>query len=65
MRVSKSAIWLKKDRGTHEWQIDLVQVLEKLRLFERQTPLRGGAGTATAPAEESEPESPAETMTTD
>ena len=36
MRVSKSAVWLKKDRGTHEWQIELVQVLEKLRLFERQ-----------------------------
>jgi transcription-repair coupling factor (superfamily II helicase) len=36
VRVSKSAVWLKKDRGTHEWQIELVQVLEKLRLFERQ-----------------------------
>jgi transcription-repair coupling factor (superfamily II helicase) len=36
VRVSKSAIWLKKDRGTHEWQIELVQVLEKLRLFERK-----------------------------
>ena len=35
VRVSKSAIWLKKDRGTHEWQIELVQILEKLRLFER------------------------------
>ena len=45
VRVSKSAVWLKKDRGTHEWQIELVQVLEKLRLFERKaepTP-RGGA----------------------
>ncbi len=48
VRVSKSAIWLKKDRGTHEWQIELVQVLEKLRLFERTpgaTPERGAAGT--------------------
>jgi transcription-repair coupling factor (superfamily II helicase) len=36
VRVSKSAVWLKKDRGTHEWQIELVQVLEKLRLFERK-----------------------------
>ena len=61
VRVSKSAIWLKKDRGTHEWQIELVQVLEKLRLFERESPPRGG----TTPAEEREPESPAETMSTD
>ena len=36
VRVSKSAIWLRKDRGTHEWQVELVQVLEKLRLFERR-----------------------------
>jgi transcription-repair coupling factor (superfamily II helicase) len=45
VRVSKSAIWLKKDRGTHEWQIELVQVLEKLRLFERQAeqPTHDGA----------------------
>jgi transcription-repair coupling factor (superfamily II helicase) len=35
VRVSKSAVWLKKDRGTHEWQIELVQILERLRLFER------------------------------
>jgi transcription-repair coupling factor (superfamily II helicase) len=39
VRVSKSAIWLKKDRGTHEWQIELVQVLEKLRLFDRKADL--------------------------
>jgi len=39
VRVSKTAVWLKKDRSTHEWQIDLVQILEKLRLFERQTPV--------------------------
>jgi hypothetical protein len=36
VRVSKTAIWLRKDRGTHEWQIELVQVLEKMRQFERQ-----------------------------
>lgn len=38
VRVSKTAVWLKKDRGTHEWQIELVQILERLRLFERETP---------------------------
>ena len=37
VRVSKSAIWLKINRGTHEWQVELVQILEKLRLFERKT----------------------------
>jgi transcription-repair coupling factor (superfamily II helicase) len=36
VRVSKSAIWLKKERGTHEWQVELVQVLEKLRQFTRK-----------------------------
>jgi transcription-repair coupling factor (superfamily II helicase) len=36
VRVSKSAVWLKKERGTHEWQVELVQVLEKLRLFVRK-----------------------------
>lgn len=35
-RVSKSAVWLKQVRGTHEWQVELVQVLEKLRLFQRK-----------------------------
>jgi transcription-repair coupling factor (superfamily II helicase) len=53
VRVSKSAIWLKKDRGTHEWQIELVQVLEKLRLFERQSPpeSRGEAVAANVAAD--------------
>ena len=61
VRVSKTAIWLKKDRGTHEWQIELVQVLEKLRQFERQSaPVsRGYAVADTAdepePAEETPP----------
>ncbi|MCW5846038.1 MAG: transcription-repair coupling factor [Anaerolineae bacterium] len=48
VRVSKSAVWLKKDRGTHEWQVELVQVLEKLRLFERQTSPTTPAQMATA-----------------
>lgn len=47
VRVSKTAVWLKKDRGTHEWQIELVQILEKLRLFKRETP----AITVPIPAE--------------
>ncbi len=54
VRVSKSAIWLKKDRGTHEWQIELVQVLEKLRLFERQP--GPASGTSSEAAEEAESE---------
>lgn len=33
-RVSRKAIWLKREMGTHEWQVELVQVLEKLRSFE-------------------------------
>jgi transcription-repair coupling factor (superfamily II helicase) len=36
VRVSRKAVWLKRDMGTHEWQVELVQVLEKLRSFERQ-----------------------------
>ncbi len=31
VRVSKTAIWMPRDIGTHEWQIVLVQVLEKLK----------------------------------
>jgi transcription-repair coupling factor (superfamily II helicase) len=34
VRVSRKAVWLKRDMGTHEWQVELVQVLEKLRSFE-------------------------------
>ena len=30
VRVSKSAVWLGRDLSTHEWQVRLVQVLEKL-----------------------------------
>jgi transcription-repair coupling factor (superfamily II helicase) len=35
VRVSKKAIWMKRDLSTHEWQIELVQVLERLAEFER------------------------------
>lgn len=34
VRVSKSAIWLPREMGTHEWQVALVQVLERLQEFE-------------------------------
>jgi transcription-repair coupling factor (superfamily II helicase) len=30
VRVSRNAIWLNRDLPTHEWQINLVQILEKL-----------------------------------
>jgi transcription-repair coupling factor (superfamily II helicase) len=30
VRVSKSAVWMPRDLSTHEWQVTLVQVLEKL-----------------------------------
>jgi transcription-repair coupling factor (superfamily II helicase) len=33
VRVSRKAIWLTRDMPTHEWQVVLVQVLEKLHLF--------------------------------
>jgi transcription-repair coupling factor (superfamily II helicase) len=35
VRVSKTAIWMSRDIGTFEWQVVLVQVLEKLRSVER------------------------------
>lgn len=54
VRVSKSAIWLKKDRGTHEWQIELVQVLEKFRLFERQVNQTTRAADSQSPQRETE-----------
>jgi transcription-repair coupling factor (superfamily II helicase) len=37
VRVSKKAIWMKRELSTHEWQIELVQVLERLGEFERPT----------------------------
>lgn len=55
VRVSKTAVWLKKDRGTHEWQIELVQVLEKLRLFERQSPAEETASVAAPEATAEDP----------
>jgi transcription-repair coupling factor (superfamily II helicase) len=54
VRVSKSAIWLRKDRGTHEWQIELVQVLEKMRLFERKTAQTTPVDTSTMEEAEDE-----------
>ena len=30
VRVSKSAVWMPREMSTHEWQVALVQVLEKL-----------------------------------
>ncbi|WP_374685781.1 transcription-repair coupling factor [Promineifilum sp.] len=59
VRVSKSAVWLKKDRGTHEWQIELVQVLERLRLFERTAapaPRPSGPAQPTAETEDEAPD---------
>ncbi|MCP5101115.1 MAG: hypothetical protein GY943_36660, partial [Chloroflexi bacterium] len=35
VRVSKKAIWMRRDISTHEWQVALVQVLERLETFER------------------------------
>ncbi|MCB8946258.1 MAG: transcription-repair coupling factor [Ardenticatenaceae bacterium] len=35
VRVSKKAIWMKRELSTHEWQIELVQVLERLEGWER------------------------------
>ncbi len=37
VRVSKTGIWLPRDISTHEWQITLVQVLEKFQLFVRKS----------------------------
>jgi hypothetical protein len=33
VRVSRKAIWMDRDLSTHEWQVALVQVLEKLHAF--------------------------------
>ena len=35
VRVSRKAIWMNRDMSTHEWQVALVQALEKLASFER------------------------------
>jgi transcription-repair coupling factor (superfamily II helicase) len=36
VRVSRKAIWLNREMSTHEWQVVLVQVLERLQTFERK-----------------------------
>lgn len=33
-RVSRKAIWMQRGLSTHEWQVELVQVLERLASFE-------------------------------
>jgi transcription-repair coupling factor (superfamily II helicase) len=35
VRVSRKAIWMPRDLSTKEWQVSLVQVLERLASFER------------------------------
>jgi transcription-repair coupling factor (superfamily II helicase) len=35
VRVSKKAIWMPRDMSTHEWQVELVQVLERLAEFKK------------------------------
>ncbi len=42
VRVSKNALWLKREMSTHEWQVELVQVLEKLRAYERKGGVSAG-----------------------
>ncbi|MCA9969660.1 MAG: transcription-repair coupling factor, partial [Anaerolineales bacterium] len=34
VRVSRKAIWIKRDLSTREWQVALVQILEKLEAFD-------------------------------
>jgi transcription-repair coupling factor (superfamily II helicase) len=34
VRVSRTAIWFGREMGTNEWQVALVQVLEKLQSFD-------------------------------
>jgi transcription-repair coupling factor (superfamily II helicase) len=34
VRVSKTAVWLSREMSTHEWQIALVQVLERLEMWD-------------------------------
>ena len=35
VRVSRKAIWMPREIPTNEWQVTLVQVLERLETFER------------------------------
>lgn len=39
VRVSKKAIWMARDLSTHEWQVALVQVLERLQDFDQEAML--------------------------
>jgi transcription-repair coupling factor (superfamily II helicase) len=34
IRVSRTAVWMSREMSTHEWQVALVQVLEKLSSFD-------------------------------
>ncbi len=36
VRVSRTAVWMSREMTTHEWQVALVQVLEKLGSFDRE-----------------------------
>ncbi|MCO5190449.1 MAG: transcription-repair coupling factor [Anaerolineae bacterium] len=36
LRVSRDAVWLSRELATHEWQVRLVQVLEKLGELDRE-----------------------------
>ena len=33
VRVSRTAVWLGRGKSTHEWQVEVVQVLERLQTF--------------------------------
>jgi transcription-repair coupling factor (superfamily II helicase) len=41
VRVSRKAIWLTRDMPTHEWQVVLVQVLEKLQTIRGEEQYQG------------------------
>jgi transcription-repair coupling factor (superfamily II helicase) len=41
VRVSKKAIWLTREMPTHEWQVVLVQVLEKLQTMRESEQYQG------------------------
>ncbi|MBE2197162.1 MAG: transcription-repair coupling factor [Anaerolinea sp.] len=36
VRVSRKAIWMKRELSTREWQVELVQILERLESFDPQ-----------------------------
>ncbi len=36
VRVSKTAVWMKRDLSTTEWQVALVQVLERIGSFGKE-----------------------------